>query len=212
MEVSMHALRRALARFVQVGNWAAVALAISIFSGCAVTLVQPYDEKLVSDTEAIFKQASVLVDEGISKSPRTDEERAAIRPPSTSEAHYSKFEPSYAALLRDADVLILRSLTRSGEIDKVGNKLQQKIESLIESGIPSACPDLDQELKDLSASLTVRNYIDLKCFFVNWKAQHGDMQRTGQTQILKKANWEARKGALFNIVLAIQKAETFKKK
>lgn len=208
----MHALSTVLARFVRAGNWAAVALAVSVFSGCAVTLVQPYDEKLVNDTEAIFKKASALVDEGISKSPRTDEERAAIRPPSASEAHFAKFEPEYDALLRDADALILRSLARSGEIDAVGSKLQKKIETLIESALPSACPDMDQELKDLSASLTVRNYIDLKCFFVNWKAQHGDMQRTGQTRILKKANWEARKGALFNIVLAIQKAETFKKK
>ena len=190
----------------------ALALAASAWSGCALTLVQPYDEKLVNDTEAIFKKASAVVDDGISRSPRTDDERAALRPPTASDAHYAKFEPHYNALLRDADALILRSLAGSGEIGAVGNKLQQKIEGLIESAIPSACPDVDQELRDLSASLTVRNYIDLKCFFINWKAQHGDMQRTGQTQILKKANWEARKGALFGIVLAIQKAETFKKK
>jgi len=70
----------------------------------------------------------------------------------------------------------------------------------------------DQELKYLSARLTVRNYIDLKCFFANWKVQHADMVFTENTQIMKKVNWEARKKAVFNIVLSILKAEGLKMK
>lgn len=187
-------------------------LATFLLSSCTYTLVQPYDEKLVNDTETIFKKASAMVDDGIAKSPKTDQERKAIIPPSESLAHYSRFEIQYNALIRDSDALIMRSLAKSGEIDSVGNKLQKKIEALIESEIPSACPEQDQELKDLTNSLTVKNYIDLKCFFINWKAQHSDMKRTDDTQILKKANWEARKSAVFDIVLAIQQAEMSKQK
>ena len=36
--------------------------------GCAVTLVQPYDEKLLTDTEAVFKKASTMIDDGIANS------------------------------------------------------------------------------------------------------------------------------------------------
>ena len=46
---------------------------------------------------------------------------------------------------------------------------------------------------------------------LNWKEQHSDIQLTRNTQILKKANWEGRKLIVFNAILAIQKAEGFKK-
>jgi hypothetical protein len=183
-----------------------------LVAGCAVTLVQPYDEKLSNDTEAFFKNASTLVDEGLIASPRTDEARLSIKQFSAHAGHFSKFEPKYDSLLRDADSLILRSLAKSGEIGPLGNRLQKKIEGLIQGAVPSACPELDAEFNDLSNSLTVRNYVDLKCYVINWKAQHSDLKVTENTQILKRVNWETRKSGVFNIILAIQKAEVFKKK
>jgi hypothetical protein len=182
------------------------------FSSCRVVFVQEYDEKLVVDTELIFKKASIVVDKGISKSPKTDDERAKINPSDKSDAHFSKFSDDYNELIRDSDALILRSLAKSGEINDFSAGLQEKFEIFIEGLIPSACVDLDEELKKSTKSLTVKNYIDLKCYFTKWKNQHSDTSLTNNTLILKKANWEARKSGVFNIILAIQKAEAFKKK
>lgn len=180
--------------------------------GCAVTLVQPYDEKLLNDTEAIFKRASSIIDDGVSNSPKTDDQRAAIQKPESHSAHISQFQGRYAALSTDADALILRALSKAEEVDRIGQKLQGQINALVENSLPSQCDDIEKELGLASTSLAVKNYIDLKCLIVRWKAQHSDPTLTQGTGILKRTNWELRKSAIFSATLAIQKAEASKKK
>jgi hypothetical protein len=189
--------------------------------GCAVTLVQPYDEKLITDSESLFKKASAMVDDGFQASPRTDEARAQIRldstrpgagPLSAHPAHFAQFERRYNEILTDSDALILRSLSKSQEIGTVGIRLQKKIEALIEEAVPTNCPEMDAEFSQMTSSLTVRNFVDLKCLLAGWKAQHANQRVTQDTSILKQVNWELRRSTLFSAVLAIQSAETSKKK
>jgi hypothetical protein len=180
--------------------------------GCAVTLAQPYDEKLLTDTEAIFKKASSMIDDGIANSPKTDDERAAIPKPESHPAHASRVEGRYASLSTDADALILRALSKSEEVDRIGQKLQDQINDLVEKSLPSQCDDIEKELGLATTSLTTKNYIDLKCLIVRWKAQHSDPKLTKNTGILKSTNWELRRSTIFSATLAIQKAETSKKK
>jgi hypothetical protein len=188
---------------------AIVALLALLTSACPATLVQPYDEKLVSDTEAIYKKAATMVNEGEAVSPRTDDVRRQIKEPAKHAGHFSAFAARYDALIVDADALILRGMAGSGGVDKIGRRIQDKIEDLIADAVPSACDDLEQEFK--GATLTVKNYVDLKCILVRWKAQHSSSDETDKTLILKKANWEGRRRIFFNAVLAIQQAEAFKK-
>lgn len=180
--------------------------------GCAVTLVQPYDTKLLDDTEAIFKRASSMIDDGIASSPKTDEQRTRIPKPESHVAHASKFEGRYATLSTDADALILRALSKADEVDRIGQKLQDQINKLVDESLPSQCDAIETELGSAVTSLTVKNYIDLKCLIVRWKAQHSDPSLTKGTGILKQSNWELRKSAIFSATLAIQKTEISKKK
>lgn len=191
-------------------------------TGCAVTLVQPYDEKLLADTEALFKKASTVIDDGIAKSPKTENERNhlkaaastpnSVTPLASNPAHFTQFESRYNDLTVDVDALILRSLSKAAEVGPLGQKLQKRIEDLINQAIPSACDDLQSEFGAMTSSLTVMNYVDLKCLLIRWKAQHGDVTVTNGTGILKKVNWELRKSAVFAATLAIEQAETSKKK
>jgi hypothetical protein len=184
-------------------------LAGALLAGCTFTLVQPYDEKLFNDTEAIYKKAAGMIDDGMSASPRTDDERRAIKEPAKSAAHFSAFKPRYDALLNDSDALLMRAMAGSAKLDATGLRINQKIEELIAKELPSQCEDLDREFQNVS--LTVKNYVDLKCLLLRWREQHQDPVLTDKTQILKRGNWEGRKGTIFNAVLAIQKAEGFKK-
>ena len=185
-------------------------LLFSFTSGCSVKLVQPYDEKLVTDTEAFYKKAARIIEHGRAVSPKTNEERKAISEPSKHPGNFSQFEPKYNDLLIDTEALIMRAMAGSNEIDRTGQKLQAKLEDLIETNIPSVCEGLAEEFG--KTSLTVKNYIDLKCIVSKWKVQHADPRLTRNTMILKKANWEGRKKSIFDAVLAIQKAEAFKRK
>lgn len=187
---------------------AAIIIALSS-TACTVTLVQPYDQKLFDDTETFYKKAATLVQEGEMLSPRTDAERKNIKEPLKHPAHLSAFAPKYDALIIDSDALILRAMANSATIYIAGNKIQQKLEKLIVDPLPSQCSELEEEFKN--TSLTVKNYVDLKCVLVRWRAQHGDEKLTDNFMMLKKANWEARKPVMFNLILAIQKAEGFKK-
>lgn len=195
---------------------------LALVSGCAVTLVQPYDEKLLTDTEALFKKASSMIDDGMTKSPKTDDERNQLKAQASAQnspkpladhpAHVSKFEPRYNDLAVDADALILRALSKAQEVGPLGNRLQKGIEKLIEENIPSACADLEANFRAMTASLTVMNFVDLKCLLVRWKDQHHDTTLTRDTGILKKTNWELRKSTIFAASVAIVQAETSKKK
>ena len=66
-------------RFQSIISLVVLAGALLVSTGCSTTLVQPYDEKLLTDTEAIFKKASAMIDDGTAKSPKTDDARAAIK-------------------------------------------------------------------------------------------------------------------------------------
>ncbi len=180
-------------------------------SGCMPRLVQPYDEALVTGTEALYAEASAVIDDGVATSPRTDAERDAIRPPTKSDGHFSRFEPRYDQLIRATDLMILRAMAGSEDIDGLGRKLQAKIEEAIENAVPSVCAELTERFNELGAtSLTVRNHVDLKCLLTRWKEQHADSELTRNTFILKRANWETRRASLFRIVLAIQRAQLSK--
>jgi hypothetical protein len=185
-----------------------VLLALST-AACPATLVRPYDEKLVADTEALYKKAATMIGDGESASPRTDEQRRAIREPAKHPGHITAFAPKYDALTVDIDALLLRAMAGSGKLDAAGQRIHAKLEKLIAEALPSACAELEEEFK--TATLTVKNYVDVKCLVVRWRAQHSDPELTDRTMILKKANWEGRKLNFFNAVLAIQKAEAFKK-
>lgn len=185
-----------------------VVLAI-LMSGCSVMLVQPYDDKLVTDTEELYKKAASLIEDGRVASPRTDQEREAISDPENHPGHFSVFETEYNRLIVDSEALILRAMAGSAQINKAGQQVQEKINKLIDEGSESQCKELADEFGKVS--LTVQNYVDLKCIILQWKERHNDDSFTQNKKILKKANWEARKRIIFNGILAIQKAEAFKK-
>ncbi|GAC1623652.1 MAG: hypothetical protein NVS9B10_08830 [Nevskia sp.] len=198
---------------VVVARGLALVLVLLATAGCATRLVQPYDAQQVSGIDTLFVTASTVIDDGIAASPRTDPERAAIRKPEASAAHYAAFAPRYDALLRASDLLLLHALAGNGGVDPLGQLLHDKINALIDSAIPSVCADLSARVKAAGpASLEVANMVDLKCLLTRWKEQHADPELTRRTLILKTGNWEARRAALFNIVLAIQRAELSKQR
>ena len=180
-------------------------------SGCTTTLVTPYDESLVTGTEAFYKKAAGLIEEARVVSPKTDAERSAIQNPASHKGHFSKYESKYNDLIVDTEVLILRAMAGDSEIDAKGKELQAKISQLIDETVTSEqCKQIHAAIGE--TSLTAKNFVDLKCLVTQWKLQHADSAFTKTTLILKKANWEARKQHLFNAILAIQKAEGFKNK
>lgn len=186
-----------------------VGFLLLLLTACTVKLVQPYDEKLLNDTEAFYKKAATTIEEGRSASPRTDDERNKIIEPTKHPAHISAFESKYDALIVDSDALILRAIAGSQSIDSVGEAVQTKINELIEAKLPTLCPELKENLGKVS--LTAMNFVDLKCLVLKWRKDHADKELTEGTGILKKANWEGRQVVLFETVLAIEKAERFKK-
>ncbi|MCK4842572.1 MAG: hypothetical protein KAT04_11940 [Methylococcales bacterium] len=183
-------------------------LALVFLNGCTTVLVSPSDEKLVTDTEAFYKKAAGMIEDGRSVSPLKDDDRANIANLTDHKGHFTKFESKYNELIIDTEALILRAMASDGKIDSTGHALQSKISEMIENAIPSKCQELSVGFS--KTSLTAKNYVDLKCIVLKWKGQHSDMKLTKNTQILKKANWEGRKLTVFNAVLAIQKAEGFK--
>lgn len=170
---------------------------------CSVKLVQPYDAKLLNGTEAFYKKGAELIMAGQAVSPKTHREVEAISDPRQSPAYYSNFAAKYDALLLDSELLILRAMSGSQQIDSAGQAAQKKIGELIQASVPTLCPELQAQFANLS--LTAQNYVDLKCLVLRWKEQH---RRNG---ILTKAVWEGRKLTLFNAVFAIEKAESFKR-
>ncbi|TLF45106.1 hypothetical protein FEI13_18390 [Halomonas urmiana] len=187
-----------------------IAVFFTILSGCTTVLVSPYDEKLVTDTEEFYKKAAEIIEEGRSASPLKDSDRAAIDDPSMHSGHFTQFESDYNSLIIDAEAMMLRAMASDNKINSTGQTLQSRISEVVENISPSNCQELSAEFEN--TSLTAKNYVDLKCIVLKWKEQHSDMELTGDTQILKKANWEGRKLLVFNAVLAIQEAEGFKKR
>jgi len=63
-------------------------------------------------------------------------------------------------------------------------------------------------LGDTRLTLTVRNFIDLKCLIATWDKQH----KEAPGQVLTKVEWVNRHSALMSTVMSIESAETFKMK
>ena len=179
------------------------ALFVLSLTSCSVKLVQPYDSKLINDTEAFYKKGAEMIIEGQAVSPQNDDERDTIANPEQNPAHFSKFVSRYDSLIVNSEALLLRAISRSQEIDSAGQEIQEKINELIDTALPTNCPELKSEFGKVS--LTAQNFVDLKCLIVRWKEQH---RKRG---ILKQANWEGRKLVLFQTIYAIQKAESLKK-
>ncbi len=150
-----------------------------------------------------------MVETGAQASPKTDEERAQIDEPASHPAHVSAFRARYGELLSDVETLILRAMANSSVVEGKAKELQERIADAIDVKLPSPCVKLHEQFK--TASLTAANFIDLKCLILRWRKQHEDPRLTGNTGILKRANWEGRKRTLFELVLAIQQAEGFKR-
>jgi len=182
---------------------AVMLVAVFLFTGCGAVIVQHYDSRLIDKTEALYKKGAEMILQGWAVSPRTDTQRAAMMRDLNSPASFSKFEARYDELILDSELLILRAMSGSMDINARGAKIQERVEQLIEADVPSVCPDLQAEFSGIS--LTARNFVDLKCLLMRWKEQHRERD------ILKKANWEGRKIALFDIIYAIDRAESFKK-
>jgi hypothetical protein len=184
-------------------RFATVLVLLLFLAGCGAVIVQPYDAGLVDKTEAIYRKGAEMIMQGWAVSPKTDSQRAAMEASGDSPATFSHFEAQYDGLILDTEILILRAMSGSMDIGAAGEKIQNRVEELIQADVPSVCPDLQEQF--ISISLTARNYVDLKCLFLRWKEQHRERG------ILKKANWEGRKIALFDIIYAIDRAESFKK-
>ena len=184
-------------------RFTAVFILLLFLAGCGAVIVQPYDAGLVDKTEAIYRKGAEMIMKGWAVSPRTDSQRAALEAAGDSPAAFSHFEAQYDGLILDTEILILRAMSGSMDIGPAGEKIQSRVEELIQADVPSMCPGLQEEFG--SISLTARNYVDLKCLFLRWKEQHRERG------ILKKANWEGRKIALFDIIYAIDRAESFKR-
>jgi hypothetical protein len=184
-------------------------LAFVCLAGCSIALVSPHDEQLLAGTEMFYRKAAGVIERGISASPSSDTARDKILEPDKHAGHYSGFESSYKDLILDLETLLLRAIANDGKIDPAGRRLQEGINRIIETAIPSECDDASA-LFD-GTSLTIKNFLDLKCIILKWKKQHSDPVLTRGSLILKKANWEGRKRIIFNAVLAIERAEGFKK-
>jgi hypothetical protein len=186
------------------------AISLCLMSGCTTTLVQPYDDKLFDDTEAVYRKISAVVLEGLLVSPLRDDERQRIASPEKHPGHYLKFEDKYEDLIIETDLLIIRAAANYQAVDAAGVAAQERLGGLIEEKIKTQCPEMQDKFK--SVGLTAGNYLDLQCVILSWRTQHRNPEVTQGTGILKRANWEARSNGVFDIVLAIQKSESFKKK
>lgn len=184
------------------------ALLIVFISSCSVKLVAPYDEKLVAQTEAFYKNAAAMIDKGIAVSP-IDNSSNVIVSTEQQDGHYKKFEGDYNRLISEAEALVLRALVKADEIDSLGKKLQGNIEAAIETTIPSECKEIASDVG--AVSLKVKNYLDLKCIISNWKEQHASQEVTQNSLVLKRSVWSARKKTIFAAVLFIIKSEEFKR-
>jgi hypothetical protein len=181
-------------------------LSVLLLTSCeTVTFVQPYDEKLISGTEEIYKKAGKIIEAAKLVSP-TERPREAV-PPNTP-GHYDQFKSKYSDLVVDANSLVLRSVVNSSQISALGITLQSKIEIFVSETIPSLCSGSAANFGIDNPSLTVQNMLDLKCLISNWDKQHQDPRTF---KVLTSSDWSNRHVSLMRMIVEIQKAETFKK-
>lgn len=171
---------------------------------CTVTLVQPYDEKLVEATESFYKDTALAIESAREKAPLN---RALPdgTVPSDNPGHISKYKNFYSNAKVSANSLIIRAMVNTEKVDKIAVDIHSQIETLISESLPSNCiNDRAQITGDIT--LTLQNYLDLKCLVTHWEVQHTQAPHS----ILKKTNWESRQVTLMGMIVSIQKAESFK--
>lgn len=179
-----------------------LACLISLLGCTAATFVQPYDEQLLSGSEQFYRKAATIIEHSRMQSPAerpTTEERSHP-------GHIANMENLYAELLIDANILLLRAMANSGQVDASGQRIQSKISQYIDSALPSNCDNSADDIRAEFSSLTVRNFIDLKCLIVIWQAQH----QAAPGNVLTQADWSRRHVSLLRYIMAVQQAEIAK--
>ena len=177
-------------------------LLLSLSACQTTTLVQPYDDVLVSETQDFYKQAATLLEKGREKSPQS----RPMQEDADNPGHVSHYQAGYNQLTIEANGLIIRAMVNAANVGKLGKKAQQVISQVIEERIPSVCDGDSAQLGEDFTSLTVQNFVDLKCVVSNWQNQHSN----APAKTLTSADWNRRHGALLAIVIAIQQAESAK--
>lgn len=180
-----------------------VCLALLVQS-CTVTFVQPYDEKLVTATEEFYKETALGLEKARENSPKSRDI------PNGSDAsdnpgHLSKHTNFYSNAKIAANSLIIRAMINTEKVDKVADNVHKQIETLISQSLPSNCDSEKSQITG-TVTLTLQNYLDLKCLVTHWEIQH----TKAPNQVLKKSNWESRQISLMGMIVSIQKAESFK--
>ena len=179
-----------------------LACLVSLLGCTAATLVQPYDEKLLTDSEQFYRKAATIIEHSRMQSP-------AERPTtenSNDPGHISNMDNLYAELLIDANILLLRALANSEQVDVTGQRLQNKITEYIDNALPSNCDNSTDDIRAEFSSLTVKNFVDLKCLVVTWQAQH----QAAPGKVLTRADWSRRHVSLIRFIVALQQAEVAK--
>jgi len=177
---------------------------VFIVQSCTLTFVHPYDEKLLDATEAFYKTHSLGIEEARAKSPISRNDVNAANP-EENPGHMSHFSVFYAKAKIDANALIIRALVNSGNVDDNAAELHGEINDFIASSLPSNCNN-DTALVSDQITLTLQNYLDLKCLVTHWQVQH----QKAPHQVLKKVNWESRQVSLMRLIMSMQKAEALK--
>lgn len=179
-------------------------LSLFLLQACTLTLVQPYDEKLVDATESFYKETSQAIEQA--KEVSLTHRNALV--PSKLESnpgHLSHHVSLYAKAKIAANALIIRAMVNSERVNGKAMVPHKEIETLISQSLPSNCTD-DKANITGNITLTLQNFLDLKCLITHWEKQH----QVAPNQILKKVNWESRQVSLMGMIVSIQKAEAFK--
>lgn len=178
-------------------------LLIVIISGCTtVKFVQPYDDSLITGIQEFYKSTAKFVENGKQVSPPTRPDSEDL----SNKGHLSHYQDGYSNLVIEVNNLIIRSMVNSVKVDELGKSMQDKVEQLIDESIPSVCAGTQARLGKEFTSLTVKNFADLKCLVSRWKVQH----ENAPSKTLTSGDWQRRHTTLMNVVIEIQRAESFK--
>lgn len=182
-----------------------VIISLISLAGCtAATLVQPYDERLLAGSEQFYRKAATIIEHSRAHSPVDRPTTEDVNHP----GHLANMDNLYAELLIDANILLLRALTYSDQVDDTGRRLQEKITGYIDSAVPSNCDNSAEDVRAEFSSLTMKNYVDLKCLVVTWQAQH----EAAPGKVLTQADWSRRHLSLIRYIVAVQQAEAAKRR
>lgn len=171
---------------------------------CTVTFVQPYDEKLVESTEAFYKETALAIEKAREKSPINRNVPAGTKP-NENVGHISKYKAFYSNAKIAANGLIIRAMVNTEKVDQIAVNVHTQIEDVISKSLPSNCAGDTAQITG-EITLTLQNFLDLKCLITHWETQHNNAPNS----ILKKSNWESRQISLMGMIISIQKAEAFK--